>query len=248
MNNSTRRKPGSVASSRQAALAALALCVLFAAVQANAQQPGTGAVVSMSLSSSPMPVEGWSVKRGLLGRPVYTSADGKQIGTILDLVVISAEAPYVLIIGAAGAMNIGGHAVAVPLAEVVEQGGVLTLPNATRATLKAMPRFTYSNAGTQRGELIRATSAQLARANAQLPTSQRQASAETGAARAQLELDNAAFQADITTAEDTLADLEKAEVSRWVLLREDLHKAMARVLAASSHPAAKPAATAPIRP
>jgi hypothetical protein len=248
MTTSNYHKPIPAALSLRLLAAALMFGALSAPGQAGARQPGSGAVVSMRLSSSAEPVEGWSVKRGLLGRAVYASAEGKQIGTVLDLVVTAAAAPYVLIIGAAGAIEVGGHAVAVPLADVVEHDGVLILPNATRASLKAMPRFTYSTAATHRAHFIRATSAQLGQANAQLLVLQRQAAAATGADRTQRERANAALQADITAAEDRLSNLEKAEVSRWVLLRGDLREAMARVLVALPRPAPDAASNAPARP
>lgn len=67
----------------------------------------------------------------------------KQIGTIIDLVVTTAAAPYVLIIGGGGHFEIGGHAVALPCDAVVERNGLLHLAGASQASLKAMPRFTY---------------------------------------------------------------------------------------------------------
>ncbi|WP_332877437.1 PRC-barrel domain-containing protein [Massilia sp. S19_KUP03_FR1] len=227
------------------AVSACLLGALFASSQASAQQPGTAAVVSMTLPASAEPVQGWSMRHGLMGRPVYASPDGKQIGTVVDVIVTSAAAPYVLIIGVGGFLEVGGHAVAIPRDDLVEQGGLLVMPGASRASLKAMPRFTYSQATIQRAQFIRATSMQLARANAQLARLQRKATAASGAARVQLEQDNAAFQADITAAEDKLADLEKAEAARWALLREDVEKAIARVRAGMGHPKAVPAAARP---
>lgn len=234
--------------SRRAAAAACMLAFAFAANQASAQQPGTSAIVNMTLPSSAEPVQGWSIRHGLLGRPVYASAGGKQIGSVIDVVVTSAAAPYVLVIGVGGFVEIGGHAVAVPIADVVEQEGLLIFPGATRASLKAMPRFTYSKATMQRAQFIRATTAQLAAANAQLVRLQQRAAAETGAAKARLEQDNAAFQANITSAEDKLANLEKAEAARWVMLRDEVKRAVALVRAAMSHEKAVPVTPAATRP
>lgn len=224
-----------------AAFSACLLGTLFASSQAGAQQPGTAAVVTMTLPAAAEPVQGWSMRLGLLGRPVYASPDGKQIGTVLDVIVTSAAAPYVVIIGVGGFLEIGGHAVALPRDDLVEQGGVLVLPGASRASLKAMPRFTYSIAAIERAQFIRASSMELARANAQLARLQKKATVTTGAIKAQLEQDNAAFQANITAAEDKLTDLQKAEAARWVLLRDDVEKAIARVRAGMVHPKAAPA-------
>ena len=248
MTTFTSRKPTATAMFRPLTSVAFMLGVLFASGQASAQQPGTAAVVSMTLPSSAEPVKGWSVKRGLLGRPVYASAEGKQIGTVVDLVVTLAAAPYVLVIGVGGFVEIGGHEVAVPLDDVVEQGGLLIFPGATRASLKAMPLFPYSNATMQRAQFMRAASAQLTKAHARLVRLQKRATAETGAAKVKLENDNAAFQADITTAEETLADLENAEAAHWVMLQKDVQNSISRVRAGMSHHKAEPATPAPGHP
>lgn len=248
MKNLRDRKPVAVVMRPPLASIIFMFGLLIAPIHARAQLPGTGAVVSMRLSAAEKPVQGWSIKHGLLGRAVYASAEGKQIGTVLDVVVTSAASPFVLIVGAAGSLSIGGHSVAVPLVDMVEQGGVLILPNATRSSLKAMPRFTYSKAAIHRAQFIRETSTQLVQANAQLKTRQKRAAAETGATRTQLELEDAALQTNITAAEDKLADLEKAELSRWVLLRGDLQEAMARVLVAIPQLTNEPATTLPRRP
>jgi hypothetical protein len=97
-----------------------------------------------------------------------------------------------------------------------------------------------------RARFIGAALATLIKANAQLSTLQKQASAETGDVKTKLELDNATFKEDITAAEDRVADLKKAEVGRWTLLRHDVQTAMARVHADMRRPAREPVAAAPI--
>jgi len=232
---------------RPLASLAFILGALCAPGLAAAQDAGSSAVVSMTLPSSAAPVQGWSIRHGLLGRPVYASPGGKQIGTVLDVVVTQAPSPYVLVIGAGGFIEVGGHAVAVPLDAVEEEGGLLILPGATRASLKAMPAFTYSKATIQRAQFIHATAMQLDKANAQLVLLQQRAAAQTGAAKAQLEQANAAFLADITAAEDKLSNLQKAETARWSRLRKDVEQAIARVVAGMAHPKVQ-SATAPGTP
>jgi hypothetical protein len=212
--------------SRTVLAAACMLAFLLASGQTQAQQAGASSIVNMTLSSSAEPVQGWSITHGLLGRPIYASARGKQIGTVTDVVVTSCPAPYVLVIAVGGFIDIGGHAVAVSTADLVEQGGQLIFPGATRASLKAMPRFTYSTGSMQRELFIHATTTQLVAANAQLARLQQRAHTETGAVKAALEQNNAIFQADITMAEDKLADLEKAETARWVLLQSEVKRAV----------------------
>lgn len=120
---------------------AVVIALFFVHDISRAQPAGSHSVVSMVLPKSAKPVLGWSVKRGLLGRPIYDNIKGKQLGTIVDLVVTDAAAPYVLIIEPDGFFELGGHDVAVPLNDVVERDGRLSLPGATRASLKAMPIY-----------------------------------------------------------------------------------------------------------
>ncbi|WP_426191584.1 PRC-barrel domain-containing protein [Massilia sp. DWR3-1-1] len=122
-----------------------ALALALAPGVAHAQASRASTIVTMQLPSSATPVKGWSVQRGLLGRPIYDDG-GEQIGTVIDLVVTSAAAPFVLIIGVGGHAEIGGHAVALPFAAVTDRKGLLHLPGASQASLKAMPRFSYDSA------------------------------------------------------------------------------------------------------
>lgn len=226
-------------------MAALLLCALFASAQADAQPPGAADAVSLTLPSSGEQVQGWSVKHGLLGRPVYDSAKGKQIGTVIDLVITQAATPYVLVIDASGSIGIGGHAVAVPRESFVEQAGQLILPGATRASLKTMPTFTYSHATMERARLVNATSVQLADAHARLVVLQRQAGMQAGPARVRLDQENATLQADIIAAENRLSDLENGHEPRLPQLTRAVELAMARVRAGMSHAKAQPVTVAP---
>ena len=154
MNKTTRRSdqhgdatPAAASRYPDNYLAHLATACLFVALgivhaRADAQAAGTGATVSVTLPSAAAPVTGWSVQHGLLGRPLMDDHD-KQIGTVIDLVVTSAAGPYVLIIGVGGHFEVGGHAVALPRAAVVERKGLLHLAGASQASLKAMPSFSY---------------------------------------------------------------------------------------------------------
>ena len=221
-------------------LALWAFSLMLAPVVAGAQQPGSSAVVSMTLPGVDKPVQGWSVKRGLLGRAVYASIKGKPIGMVMDLVVTPGPSPYVLIIGVGGFVELGGHMVAIPLDQVDEQGGVLLMPGATRETLKAMPRLVYTKTAVNRAKFIQAASVQLTDARLQLRVLQKLAAAETGEANKALARDYAAFETQITVAEDKLADLEKAEIGRWTLLQSDVQAALNRV-EANTAPAPAPA-------
>ena len=207
------------------ALMALVVGACFLHGQARAQAAGTQAVVAMTLPGSAAPVLGWSIAHGLLGRPIVDDRN-KQIGTVVDVVVKDGAAPYVLVIGVGGRFEIGGHMVAVALGDVAEQAGLLHLPGASQASLKALPRFGYGSAALRRQQFIDGATGELALADAALSQLRKQAAAETGGARTRLEHDGAALQAAVTHTEDQLANLKKAEAARWTLLQKDVHRAI----------------------
>jgi hypothetical protein len=207
------------------AATALAIGLLFSPIGAHAQTAGSRAVVSMTLPSSTEPVFGWSIRQGLMGRPIVDDND-RQIGTVVDVLVKDGASPFVLVIGVGGRFEVGGHAVALPLESVVEQMGLLHLPGASQASLKAMPRFTYSTAAMWREQFVKGATVQLAAANAALTQLRKTAALATGSARLKLEQDGATLERAVTRAEDRLADLKKAEIARWTLLQEDVQRAI----------------------
>jgi len=206
----------------------------------HAQPEGVTRVATFTLPASPELMMGWSVKRSFLGRSVYDDG-GKQIGTIVDLLVTSDVDPYVLVIGVGGSLEIGGHAVAVPLGHVVDRQGLLSLPGATRASLKEMPRLSYLKPTVWRARFIRAASTQLANANAQLILRREEASFKSGTTKVRLELDNTVLQEDIITAEDKLDALKKADTVSWMQLQQDVRDAVSKVQASITISSVEPA-------
>lgn len=207
------------------ALTALVIGSCLVHGQARAQAAGTQAVVGMMLPGSAVPVLGWSIKHGLLGRPIVDDRN-KQIGTVVDVIVKGGASPYVLVVGVGGRFEFGGHMVAVSLDDVAEQAGLLHLPGASQRSLKAMPRFSYGSTTVLRQQFIDGAAPQLAMANAALSQLRQQAAAESGSVRVRLENDGAALQSAVTRTEDQLADMKKAETARWLLLQKDVQQAI----------------------
>jgi len=217
------------------------IALFVSAGDIHAQPEGVTRLATFTLPASSQPMMGWSVKGSFLGRSVYNDA-GKQIGTIIDLLVTSDVDPYVLVIGVGGSLEIGGHAVAVPLGHVVDRKGLLSLPCATRDSLKEMPRLTYLKPTVWRARFISAASIQLATANAQLILRRKEASSKSGTTKVRLELDNTVLQEDIITAEDKLDALKKADTVSWMQLQQDVQDAVSKVQASISISAVEPAA------
>jgi hypothetical protein len=93
-------------------------------------------------------VHGWSAKKDLLDKAVMNDQKEK-IGKIEDLIVsrsTDAKLPIAsfAIIGIGGFLGIGTNDVAIPMEQIKLQDKQLVLPGATKAALKALPRFEYA--------------------------------------------------------------------------------------------------------
>jgi sporulation protein YlmC with PRC-barrel domain len=86
---------------------------------------------------------GWSAKKDLLGKPVVNE-NNEQIGKIDDLIIRPDNSVSYAIVGVGGFLGLARHDVAVPIQQVQLQRGMLVLPGATRAALKALPPFQYA--------------------------------------------------------------------------------------------------------
>jgi sporulation protein YlmC with PRC-barrel domain len=94
-------------------------------------------------------VLGRSAKRDLFGKTVVNDKNEK-IGKVDDLIISPSKAGNTpaasfAIIGVGGFVGIGKHDVAIPTEQLKLQNKQLTLPGATKDTLKAMPAFVYQN-------------------------------------------------------------------------------------------------------
>lgn len=107
----------------------------------HAQVAGS-AVLGVSVSEMDVVIKGWSAKKQLIGQTVY-NAKKEKIGKIDDLIVSPEKAVSFVIIGAGGFVGIDRHDVAIPVNQIKEDAGKITLPDATKDTIKALPAFTY---------------------------------------------------------------------------------------------------------
>jgi sporulation protein YlmC with PRC-barrel domain len=91
---------------------------------------------------------GWSAKKDLLDKTVMNDQKEK-IGKIDDVIVSqSADAKLPVassaIFSVGGFLGIGKRDVAIPMEQIKLEGTQLILPGATKAALKAFPRFEYA--------------------------------------------------------------------------------------------------------
>jgi sporulation protein YlmC with PRC-barrel domain len=87
---------------------------------------------------------GWSVKRQILGQPVFNSLD-ERIGSVDDIIATKDKAVSYAIVNVGGYLAMTKHDVAVPVSQFKLVDNKLILPGATKETLKASPQFEYVN-------------------------------------------------------------------------------------------------------
>jgi PRC-barrel domain len=88
-------------------------------------------------------INGWSVKRQLLGQDVYNDKDEK-IGKIEDFIIGRNRASSYGIVSAGGFLGIGAHDVAIPAGQFQMKSDRILLPGATKEQIRAMPPFEYT--------------------------------------------------------------------------------------------------------
>ncbi|RQS67655.1 PRC-barrel domain containing protein [Burkholderia sp. Bp8963] len=116
--------------------------VLASSVSAHAQVAGAQQL-SVTVQQSEVLLEGWSVKKSVLGKRVYND-DNQKVGTIRDLIVAPDGSISAAIVSAGGFLGVAAHDVAVPIASLDVRNGNIYLPGATKEALKATPAFQYA--------------------------------------------------------------------------------------------------------
>jgi sporulation protein YlmC with PRC-barrel domain len=204
-------------------VAALALLPLLA----QAQLAGSTAA-SVTLTERHEVAMGWSAKRSVLGKTVYTEA-GQKIGQVQDIIIAPGGRVSYLIIGAGGFVGIGRHDVAVPAAQVRDHGGRLEMPGATQDVIRTIPRFDYATDTAVRDHFIAAAVDDIGRARRNLAALQKAAAAVEESARAKLLVEIDQLQRDVQVAEGKLAEMQNASVSRWKDFQAALSEAVHRL-------------------
>ena len=87
--------------------------------------------------------KGWSIKRSILGQPVYNEKN-ERVGSVDDIVVTRDKSVAYAIVNVGGFLRMTKHNVAIPVSQFKSVDNKIVLPGATRETLKAMPEFQYA--------------------------------------------------------------------------------------------------------
>ena len=126
---------------KRLAAALLTTAFIAAAPQALGQVAGHAAL-GVSVTELDAIIKGVSVKKQVLGKPVYNEANEK-VGNVQDLIVTPENAVSFAIVGAGGFVGVGRHDVAIPVNQFKYDQGKIVLPGAAKDAIKAMPEFKY---------------------------------------------------------------------------------------------------------
>ena len=88
--------------------------------------------------------KGWSIKKDILNKNVFTEDRKKKVGTIEDIIVTPDRNLSYAVISTGGFFGIGKHDVLVPVNQLKIMDTGIILPGATRENIKAMSPFVYA--------------------------------------------------------------------------------------------------------
>jgi len=202
--------------------------VLAVAGTASAQVAGSTNTVGITVTEASQIALGWSVEKSILGKAIYNDA-GEKIGKVVDMIIAPDKSVSYLIIGAGGFVGVGRHDVAIPIAQVQDEGGKFVLPGATKDAVKAMPKFEYASDTAKRDQFVAQADQDLAKAKDKVAEIQKKSAAVTGDAKEKFNQKLAVVQQDLKAAEDKLAQMKRASEKKWAEFENDVSKAIARV-------------------
>jgi len=211
------------------ALAALAVVgALCVAVPAAAQVAGGTTTVEASVVESTRLAMGWSVKKTLMGKNIYNDV-GAKVGQVADLIIAPDKNVSYVIVGAGGFVGIGRHDVAIPVTQIQDKAGKLVMAGATKASIKAMPEFTYATDTSKRDAYFAAADKDIAKGKAAVASLEKKAGAAAADAKAKIDVDITALQSDLKSAEAKLSEMRQATAVRWREFEADVSAATARL-------------------
>ncbi len=206
---------------------ALAAGLLLAPPLAQAQVAGSTAA-SVTLTERHAVAMGWSARRSVLGKTVYTET-GQKIGQVQDIIIAPGGKVSYLIIGAGGFLGVGRHDVAVPAAQLRDHGGRLEMPGATQDVIRTIPRFDYATDTAVRDHFIASAEQDIGRARRSLVGLQKAATAAEPTMRAPLQAEIDQLQRHLLVADGKLAEMQNASVGRWKDYQAGLSDAVAKL-------------------
>lgn len=193
-----------------------------------AQVAGTS-TTGVALIESTQVAMGWSAKKAILGKVVYTES-GQQIGKVEDLIISPEKNLSYFIVGAGGFIGIGRHDVAIPVSQIKGVNGRLVMPGVTKDALKAMPEFSYTpDDEARRLKLQVAVDLEMGHAKDRLAELEKKATTTTAEAKLKLTQQQASLKTELKSLQDKAAEMNKAGARRWRSFEASVNAALARL-------------------
>jgi len=203
-------------------------CLFATANMASAQIVGSSTTTDVRVVEITEVALGWSVKKSVLGKPVYNE-QGQKIGNVEDLIIATDKQVSYMIIGAGGFVGIGRHDVAIAVSQIRSQYGRLIIPGATKENIKSLPEFAYASDADRRAQYIINAESNLQQAQAEISVLQTRATAETNDAKVALDIKINASQAALTATKIKLDEMKNATSARWKEFEADVNAAARRL-------------------
>jgi sporulation protein YlmC with PRC-barrel domain len=181
---------------------------------ARAQVAGSSTTVGATVVENTRLAMGWSATKSILGKTV-TNESGAKIGQVEDLIVSPDQNVSYLIVGAGGFVGIGRHDVAVPVSQIQNLNGQLVMAGATKDSVKAMPRFEYTDDRADRSAFVLQADREITQGKADIEALDRKAAAASTEAKAAMATQMVGLKADMKAAEVQLSSLKGAAAGRW---------------------------------
>jgi sporulation protein YlmC with PRC-barrel domain len=124
--------------------------LIIGAMPAGAQVAGS-TTLGVTVTELRDVMEGWSVKRQILGESVYNDKQ-ERVGTVEDVIISTNKSVSYGIVGAGGFLGFDRRDVAIPVSQFKLTDGKLILPGATKESLREMPPFEYAPRSEGRGQ------------------------------------------------------------------------------------------------
>ena len=195
-------------------IAALASAASLSYATPAAQVVGATTTVGVTTVESTQVALGWSVKKTLLGKPVYNEF-GTKVGKIDDLIISPSRAVSYMIIGAGGFVGIGRHDVAIPVSQIQNQSGKLVMAGATKEAIKALPNFEYADHTAMRTDFVAQAEAEQTKAKDDIDVLKKRAADASVDIRKNIETQVTFLESELKSAEGKLSELKSASAKRW---------------------------------
>lgn len=194
---------------------------------AQAQVAGS-TTIGITVTEATQVARGWSVKKSVLDKAVFNES-GDKIGKVMDLIVAPDHNVSYVIVGAGGFLGMGRHDVAIPMHQIQERGGKLTMPGATKDAIKAMPTFNYASDTARRDQFMAEAERDMTRARAKVAELQQRLGDASAEAKAEIGRDIDQIQLSLKAAQEKLDDMKRGGAANWHDFQSGVSAAISRL-------------------